>query len=142
MKYCLTVSKNTVLEGYEMVPVHPNIGFDINNKIQDATATEIVAEMILPHFYFKDQEKILLSLAQKLRQGGKLVVSCIDIDLVRETLPTLNNMLTINSLLYGEDTPIKSISDVTLIRETLTNLGLTITNIRFNECQVVVTAKR
>jgi len=144
MNYCLTVKRGIILDGYQTIEIKPIIGFEqINTKIEDATAKDIIAEDIFCYYDITKQDGILELLAKKLRRSGILSVGCFDIDLLYNYMNTEHDINNINAVMYGNaGIAIKSISDSTTVQEKLSSLGLQILNVRYEGTKSLIKAGR
>ena len=142
MKYCLSVNKDTKLDGYTTIVIQTRmVGFEqINSKIEDAYATDIIAEDVLPFFELAKQEFILDTMSKKLRKGGRLVVGLLDVDILAEAVKDAPSIEHVNQLIYGGDPSMKSVFDASIAKQILEKNQLTVRSVRFDGPKVLITA--
>jgi len=111
---------------------------ELEDKVGPATATHIVCESALDNEV--DRTAGLQKILSRLRYGGKLVITGIDIEEIsREfTVRTINEQQA-QSLLYGGR---RSASTIGLVVQELINNGLTIVNSRLKDFHYYVLAER
>lgn len=68
------------LESYENFSIYPKalMAAQLENKIADEQATELICEGLLEAYEYKDYEQNVAFLSKKARQGCKIVLSCIN----------------------------------------------------------------
>ena len=109
------------IKGYERVVVQDGkVNLD---QYSDNECSLIFASDCLDYLAFQDMQHFLISARQKMRMGSKLVVGGTDLRLLSRSI--VNGSIgieTANSMLYSK----RSCADVSLVKDTLKDVGLNI----------------
>jgi hypothetical protein len=112
---------------------------DIDAKVQPASVTELVADDVLDEW--QPREPVLNSLLSKLRKGGRISFTGVDLEEVTRAL--MSRTITVpeaNHLLFRNNN--KSAVSLELMLESLISRGLKVMTARIQGFQYMITAVR
>jgi hypothetical protein len=135
VKYNISANGST-LETYENISIHPKaiLAAQLENKIADEEATELICENLLEAYQFSSYEANIQVLSKKARQGCKIVLSIINGHRIADFAyyGEIKNQEG-NDLVFGEKQNIKSIIfDQYDFLELLGKYGLKVVQIRID----------
>lgn len=137
MKIQIAKINNEIIQGYKHILLLDNhINFA---DISDNECEEILAYDVLNHYSINNLKQCLVSLINKLRLGGKLVVGGVDIRLFSRAV--------INSTIKDEEAAniveqVKSMTTINTVIEMLESLGLKLVFVDISGINFKITAQR
>lgn len=156
MKVNITINNLNSLNGYlNLDPVvkeagSPKVKADISNlddHLDIAECTELRSSDVLNYFESEKVDNILNNWISKIRKGGIISISEIDLDKVYKAFARNEiNLTTFNTLVFGEQSRNwdfkKSILNMDVVCEALKAKGLEIIEKSFLNYNFIITARR
>ena len=116
---------------------------NLDEMFDDGELSEIVANGVLEYFPAQMADDILGNWLKKLKRGGVVTVTALDIrEVSRGCLSGELSSDDVNLMLYGSDKPIRSAFDLSQVSDALEFLGLKILRERIVGYRCVVTAEK
>ncbi len=142
MKVCVSADGFTLPDS-KNITVYPGLDTycNLDRDVDDAQAVEIVAKGVLQYAEFSQVPTVLRNLVKKLRHGGSLTVTFLDAwRCMAKAMDT--ELADLNTTLYGQTPPVRSILEDGFVHKCLQELGLNVIKVERSGGTSVMTASR